>query len=191
MTQSATKPRFPRADACAVAAELVKALRPDTARIIIAGSLRRRKDEVGDVEILYISRIATRTVPGELFAKERGPAADQVIEQLERAGILARRLNGKGTQTYGPKNKLMVHCASGIPVDLFAATQGNWWNYLVCRTGGKQNNIAICQAARGRRLTWNPYGPGFSNGSLVIPASCEREVYDIAGLPYREPWERQ
>lgn len=44
---------------------------------------------------------------------------------------------------WGEKNKLAVHVRTGIPVDFFAATEANWWNYLVCRTGGEQNNIAI------------------------------------------------
>jgi hypothetical protein len=43
-------------------------------------------------------------------------------------GILERRLNALGHETYGPKYKLMRH-ASGIPVDLFAATEESWFNY--------------------------------------------------------------
>jgi len=190
-TQPAPKPRFPWAAALEVAGALVHALRTATSNIIIAGSLRRRKPTVGDVEILYITNTITGPVPGEMFAKERIPAADLAIAALERCGILTRRLKKDGTQTFGPRNKLMLHVPTGIPVDLFAANQTNWWNYLVCRTGGKQNNINICQAAKAKGLKWIPYGAGFSNGSLIIPANSEKEVYDIAGLPYLEPWARE
>jgi DNA polymerase/3'-5' exonuclease PolX len=53
--------KFQRSDALAVARALVGQLRPKDAaerceRVIVAGSLRRRKKEVGDVEILFIPR---------------------------------------------------------------------------------------------------------------------------------------
>ncbi len=48
------KTKYPRADAIAVARELCAVLKPVAARIIVAGSLRRQRPMVGDVEILYI-----------------------------------------------------------------------------------------------------------------------------------------
>lgn len=52
------KPKFPRAEAIAVAKEVVATLKPWCLpdRIIVAGSMRCRKDRVGDVEVVYISR---------------------------------------------------------------------------------------------------------------------------------------
>jgi len=104
---------------------------------------------------------------------------------------LAKRKNVNGSEMWGEKNKLAVHVASGIPVDFFAASEANWFNYLVCRTGGAESNRQIAVACQANRLKWNPYGPGFTtpNGS-VVRMSSEREVFDWAGLPYREPWER-
>lgn len=52
-----SKPKYPRADAINVAREIVKAIEGDVEKLIIAGSLRRGKQFVGDVEVLYIPKL--------------------------------------------------------------------------------------------------------------------------------------
>lgn len=186
------KTKFPRAVALAVAKELCDALKPVTERLIVAGSLRRRKAEVGDVEILFVPR--TETVPDGLFDTKVESLVDRVLERLVGAGVLARRKNVNGSEMWGAKNKLALHAPSGVPVDLFVATEANWWNYLVCRTGPGESNIAICNAAIARGWKWNPYGAGFSRavglGTEERAMGSEREVFEFVGLPWREPWER-
>lgn len=187
----AAKPRFPAHEALAVARELCAALRPVTERLIVAGSLRRRRLMVGDVEILFIPQFVQ--VPGDLFETAHASRADDVLNELLAAGVLAKRRNVNGTEMWGDKNKLAVHVASGIPVDLFAATELNWFNYLVCRTGPGESNIAIASAARRMGWQWHPYGAGFTklDGSDARRVASEREVFEFVGLPYREPWERK
>ena len=185
------KHRWPRADAVAVARELVDAIQPHCERLVVAGSLRRRKRTIGDVEIIYMTRIDVRPAGDDLFRTEQVRIAEEAIQRLEEAQVLVRRLNTRGNETYGPKNKLMVHVASGMPVDLFAATDDVWHNYLVCRTGGVQNNIRIAQAAQAMGWKWNPYGVGFSRPGDVHQVNSEREVFDFVGLDYVEPWERE
>lgn len=186
------KTKFPRADALAVAKELCDALKPVTARLIVAGSLRRRKAEVGDVEILFVPQI--NTVPDGLFDTKVISLADAELEKLLMLGVLARRKNVNGSQMWGAKNKLAVHVASGIPVDLFASTEESWFNYLVCRTGPGESNIAICNAAIARGWKWNNYGAGFSRQIGLTTeqhvVTSEREVFEFVGLPFKEPWER-
>ena len=85
----------------------------------------------------------------------------------------------------------MRHVPSGIPVDLFATTEACWFNYLVCRTGGADNNLAICFAAQRAGWKWTPYGPGFTRGSGEVHlVRSEREVFEFVGLPYLEPEQR-
>ncbi len=83
---------------------------------------------------------------------------------------------------WGEKNKLAVHVASGVPVDLFAATEANWFNYLVCRTGPGESNIAIASAAKAMGWQWHPYGTGFSRpvglGTEGRAVASEREVFE-------------
>lgn len=188
------KTKFPRAAALDVARELCAALKPATERLIVAGSLRRRKAEVGDVEILYIPKRGMFTPPGEIFARMCNVATLE-LDHLLGNGTLTKRLSKTGTEAWGEKNKLAVH-RSGVPVDLFAATEENWWNYLVCRTGPGESNIAICNAAIARGWKWNPYGSGFSRGGFFAgeknehAVTSEAEVFEFVGLPYLPPEKR-
>lgn len=188
------KPRYPRADALAVAKELCDHLRPVTGdgRLIVAGSLRRRKALVGDVEILFVPKF--QVVPDGLFDVAQQDLAAMKVDELRQRGIVEPRLTKLNRETWGPQNKLAVHVASGIPVDFFTATAENWWNYLVCRTGPAESNTRICVAAIIRGWIWRPYSPGFyraaETGAEVHPVTSEREVFDFVGLPYKVPWER-
>lgn len=187
------KKRWPRAAALVVAKELCDALRPVTSRLIVAGSLRRRKDSVGDVEILFIPTSETR--PFDMFSTHSVDLAAEAIDRLIFTRRLAKRPSSTGCFSWGQKNKLAIHLPSGIPVDLFAATEANWWSYLVCRTGSAASNMRLATRAIERGWKWNPYGPGFSRrgglaGPEIHPVFSEREAFDFLGLPYLEPWER-
>ena len=183
------KVKIPRAEAVSVAREICQILRAVCDRLIVAGSLRRRKAWVGDVEILYVPKFATE--PDGLFDTKEVNLADRALEAFLAAGILKKRTNVEGAFTWGPKNKLALHADTLIPVDLFQATPANWFNYLVCRTGSAQNNIRISTAAQSKRWNWHPYAEGFTDefGGLHV-AESEADVFRLAGLPYLEPWQR-
>ena len=184
------KKRWPRDQAIAVARELCQHLTPVCERIIVAGSLRRGKSTVGDVEILFIPRTAIRTI--DLFSSGPVSMADEEIQRMLDAGILTKRIGSNGHTAWGDKNKLAVH-RSGIPVDLFASTWENWWNYLVCRTGPAESNIRIANAALALGYRWNPYGPGYTrlaDGEVILMDS-EEAVFRFVGLPFNEPTDRQ
>jgi DNA polymerase/3'-5' exonuclease PolX len=212
--QPETKQRFPRALAIDVARELCNALAPHCERLVVAGSLRRRKKMVGDVEILFIPK--TKHVPKlaqtDMFsevgralrcAPDRGilttppPDLNHVdlaviaIERLVAIATILPRKTSTGSVVWGPKNKLAYHVTSGIPVDLFSATLENWFNYLVCRTGSADNNTRIASAAQAKGWKWNPYGPGFTDQeNNIVRVDSEEDVFRLAGLPYLEPQER-
>ncbi len=219
------KPRFPAAVALAVAKELVQALKPccemnpneGREYLVVAGSLRRRKDTVGDVELLYVGKWGEAQVD---LLTEEVDLAEHTIEVLLKKGVLAKRPSKVGTETWGAKNKLALHVASGVPVDLFATRPPFWYNYLVCRTGGADNNTAIASAALARGLKWHPYHSGFTvedvdtvlrwleplseglpmtKGPLMgahihmakmIPCHSEADVFSLAGMPFLQPHER-
>jgi DNA polymerase/3'-5' exonuclease PolX len=184
-----TKQKYPRAEALKVAKQMCVSLVDISDRLVVAGSLRRRKLAVGDVEILYVSKLVSQTV--DFFTTASVPAVDLMLADLIGKGIIARRKNVNGSEMWGAKNKLAVHVASGIPVDFFAATEANWFNYLVCRTGGAENNTLIASAAQAKGWKWNPYGAGFTDDQgRLVPVRSEREVFELVGLPYQEPWER-
>lgn len=187
------KPRFPYATALPVAQDIVEVLRPFCTRIQIAGSLRRHTPSVGDIEILFIPRIDTAP-SGDLFNPTTTfNAAEAQISQLLITRYFAKRLNSEGRETFGDKNKLLVHLDSGIPVDLFTATPENWVNYLVCRTGPAKLNALISTRARERGWMWHPYGSGFSTirgNPAHFHVTEEEDVFRLVGLPYLPPEKR-
>jgi DNA polymerase/3'-5' exonuclease PolX len=132
------KQKYPRAIAIQAAKELCDALKPVTSRLIVAGSLRRRAQEVGDVEILY--------VPAE--------GCSQLVDDFLNRGVLTKRPNVKGHFAWGKLNKLAIHAATGVPVDLFATCEENWWVSVVFRTGSLDMNLVLTRSAlrRGRTL---------------------------------------
>jgi len=192
------KRKYPRAEALRVAKELCDALKPVCVpdRLIVAGSLRRRKELVGDVEIVFVPKV--EVLPSaDLFGGGEPVVrnlADEVIDGLVRDGVLRKRLSRDGRPAWGAKNKLALHANSLIPVDLFTATEESWFNYLVCRTGPAELNTLIASKAQELGWMWNPYGSGFSRasglGREVRVMGSEREVFEFVGLPYKEPWER-
>ena len=185
------KPRFSAAIARKVADELAAELAPRCERIEIAGSLRRGKAEVGDIEILYIPKIGQVRMPGELFP-QTGSLTDELLNQWLAQRVLAKRptINGNAAW-WGVQNKFAVHVASGIPVDLFATTAERWFGSLVIRTGSKEMNTTLANSALRRGMQLHSYGvlENARTGEQIIPQS-EREVFERLGVPYREPAER-
>lgn len=183
-----TKRRYPLKAAEHIANDLAEALAPFCERICVAGSIRRRRSHVGDIEIVYVPKW-TR----DLLGAPMQSLADVAIEGIVAGGVLEPRPNKNGVPVWGSQNKLARHVESGIPVDLFSATQENWWNYLVCRTGPAESNVRIATAARQQGWQWNPYSEGFSHmtSSRTHAVTSEQEVFEFLKLPYQQPEDRE
>lgn len=160
-------------------------------RCEIVGSLRRKKETAGDIEILFVGLQGNRT-SYDLFTTEAYDLAAEIIDTAMRAGVIAKRPSKTGIFSWGDKNKLGIHIDTGIPVDFFVTTEACWWNALVCRTGGKANNLLITTTARRQGWKFEAYGSGFVklDGSDRHDTTSERDVYEFIGLKYPEPEER-
>jgi len=163
-----------------IADELVELLKPVCERVIIAGSIRRRKPFPNDIELLCIPKFNGVV-----------DLLDQKLKWLIGTHVLEYRPNKKGSITYGPMNKLLRHADSGIGVDIFSTDEDCWWVALVVRTGPKESNIAIATAAQRRGWRLRAYGAGFDTPEGLIRCKSERDVFELVGLPYKEPWERR
>lgn len=92
-----------------VAAEVCRTITSLTENLMVCGSLRRRKLEVGDVEFVYIPRIEQRPDPADLFGKVA--LCDLVNIQLDewlKSQRLVKRLSKDGKPCWGQWNKLGV-----------------------------------------------------------------------------------
>lgn len=184
--------RWPLEEAASVANEILAQFTPATERVAIAGSVRRQKSTVGDIELLYVPKFSVLPKPDDLFTTERVNLAEIVVANLLSRGVLAKRKNSLGQESWGHKNKFAVHCQTGIPVDLFATIEENWWVSLVIRTGSKEMNLRLTTEARTRHRTLNAYGAGVTIWATgeIVPAHSEEEVFELCGVPYLVPERR-
>lgn len=173
------KGKFVLSEAETVANSLIKLLQPACEKIIVAGSIRRRRPEVSDVELLCI------------------PKHDGLVDLLDRElgglciqGVLGLRRNKRGGTSYGPKNKLMVHLPSGMAIDLFSSTEENWGMALFIRTGPKEWNIKAMSRFRELGMEGHAYrGVTDAEGN---ERDCPNEdtVFQFLGWSYVPPERR-
>ncbi|MHB8366237.1 MAG: DNA polymerase/3'-5' exonuclease PolX [Acidithiobacillus sp.] len=161
--QIAAIPRFPIAIAAPYAAALVHYLQniPGVRRVVVAGSFRRGRDTVGDLDIL-----ATATADSPVM--ERFIAYEDVAEVLSQ---------GTTRATVILRNKLQV--------DLRAVDESAYGAALHYFTGSKAHNIAIRRMGQDMGLKVNEYG--LFHGKERIAGETEESVYAAVGLPYIEP----
>ncbi|MGE0463748.1 MAG: helix-hairpin-helix domain-containing protein, partial [Vicinamibacterales bacterium] len=128
--------RFPLAEAEAYVHPLIEALRaaPGVRQIDIAGSMRRRSETVGDVDILVaVARGST--------------AADRFVHFADVQEVMAE----------GP-TRCAVRLRSGLQVDLRLVPQVSYGAALHSFTGSKAHNIEIRRRGVRRKLKINEYG---------------------------------
>ncbi|MDP3063903.1 MAG: hypothetical protein Q8O40_11945 [Chloroflexota bacterium] len=183
--------RWPLLQASVVARDLMGLLEASCERLAIAGSIRRRKPDCGDIELLCIPRLGHgRDLWGtDLNPLEGVSLLDHRVLQLIGMGVLGYRLNVKGKKTFGPLNKLLVHIPSGIPVDLFSTTVSNYGMSLVVRTGPKEFNVRVMSRFKELGMAGHAYG-GVTVNEAEVPCPDEVDVFNLLGWPFIPPERR-
>ena len=128
---------------------------------IVAGSYRRRKETIGDLDILVASADGT-SIMNRFVA----------YEEVEK-------IVSKGT------TRATVMLRSGLQVDLRVVPEESYGAALQYFTGSKAHNIAVRSLAIKKGLKINEYG--VFRGETRIAGQTEEEVYAQVGLPYFEP----
>lgn len=156
--------RMPLGPALAIGRSLVRALEavPEAERVVLAGSARRGKETVGDLDVLV-----TSTRPEAVMAAFVGlPQAAEVLEHGDTRGSIRHR--------------------QGIQVDLRVVEPAAFGAALVYFTGSKQHNIRLREMAVRRRLKLSEYGV-FEAGGRRLAGATEEEIYAALGLPWIPP----
>jgi DNA polymerase (family 10) len=154
------------ADATAIAATL-RAL-PQVVRLSIAGSLRRRKEVVKDVDM--VASVARE--------EDRAAVMDALVALPQVASV-----TGKGD------TKTSVILRPGIALDLRVVTDDDYPYTLHHFTGSRDHNIALRGRAQREGIKINEYG--LFRGDERIPVRDEREFYQALGMHYVEPEMRE
>lgn len=183
------KQRWPIAQARPVAEALREMLAPACERIEIAGSIRRGKPDVGDIELLCISKALPSNA--DLFGNVTGfePELDHLCLRLIQEGVLDYRLNVRGHRTFGAQNKLLVHRESGIPLDVFTTTKANWGMAMVVRTGPADYNVQLMARFKQLGMSGHAYG-GVSKNGRDLACPTEEDVFRLAQRPNLPPEKR-
>jgi DNA polymerase (family 10) len=127
----------------------------------IAGSFRRKKESVGDLDILVISKDYKKV--SEYFIKF------PKVKEVHSAGL----------------TRSTVFLENGLQVDLRAVSRESYGAALHYFTGSKAHNIEIRRLAIEKGLRVNEYG--VYKGEKRIAGKSEEEVYEAVGLCYIEP----
>jgi DNA polymerase (family 10) len=129
-------------------------------RVEVAGSLRRRKEVVKDMDLVASGK------PGPLMD---AVAAHPLVEEITARG----------------DTKLTAHLKSGLNLDLRVVPDKSFPYTLQHFSGSKEHNIALRALAQKKGLKSNEYG--LFMGEKNIPCKEEKDIYKKVGLVYIPP----
>ena len=128
----------------------------------IAGSIRRRKETVGDIDILV-------TTNKPLDVMEYFSSIDLVDDVVVK----------------GPTKSTVRLKENGIDVDLRAFDDESFGSALMYFTGSKETNVELRRIAISKGLKLNEYG--VFKGDNLLAGCTEEEVFQSLGMSYIEP----
>ena len=140
---------------------------PGCQRCAHAGSLRRMRETIGDVDILAA-------------AQDSAPLMAAFIARPEVAAVIAS----------GP-TKTSVRTAAGLQVDLRVVQLDAWGAALQYFTGSTAHNVAVRQIAVRKKLRLSEYGLFEVETGELIVSRTEEEVYARLGLAWVPPTMRE
>jgi DNA polymerase (family 10) len=150
-----------------ILAELAKL--PGVTQTAVAGSLRRMKESIGDIDLLVAADEEAATAVMHTFVH---------LPQVES-------ISG-----HGP-TKSSVTLINGLQVDLRVLPAARWGTLLSYFTGSKDHNVRLRELALKQGLSLNEHAFTPSDGRPEILCATEEEIYQTLGLPYILPTLRE
>lgn len=132
---------------------------------IAAGSVRRMRETIGDIDYLVLS-------------DKPEAVLDFFVKMPEVVEIIAR----------GPA-KAFVKLADGIDADLLVVPHGSWGSALQYFTGSKEHSVELRRIAIAKGLRLNEWG--VFEGERKVAGETEEQVYNILGLQWIPPEMRE
>jgi DNA polymerase (family 10) len=157
-------------EAWAIADRIKAELLPFCEKLEVAGSLRRAREHVNDIDLVVLPKDA--------------------------AGLRARVALRTMPITDGPAN-LMVRLRSGLQLDIFFAHGGtrdlldaqpsNWGSVLLCRTGSKEHNIFLAQRAQELGLKWETMRGIVNAEGKILAGATEESIFEALNMDWVPP----
>lgn len=161
--------RTPLGVAWPIAQEILALLQavPGVSKTAVAGSLRRMKESIGDVDLL-------------VAAADPAPVMERFCTLDSVESVAARG---------STKSRVVLH--NGLGVDLRVLPPERWGTLLSYFTGSKEHNVRLRELALKRGLSLNEHAFSRQDGGPDILCASEEEVYATLGLPTIPPTLRE
>lgn len=156
-----------------LAERIVAELLPFCERIEIAGSMRRAREHVNDIDLVVLPKDAAGL--RARVARKTQPITDGPLNLSVRLPGIAR-----------PGIQLDIFFAHGGTRDLIAPEPSNWGSVLLCRTGSKEHNIFLAQRAQELGYKWETMRGIVSDGRVVASES-EEAIFEALGMDFMPP----
>lgn len=171
--------RFNLDDVRPDAEKVLKTIRdvPGVERAEIAGSYRRQKPTVGDIDILVVTKNPEKISD----AIARLPIVRNVVAHGDKK--LSFDVIPSSSSRSGERNE-----GSGLRVDVRFVKKDQWGSALLYFTGDKDHNIALRKVAISKGWKLSEYG--LFDGEKVIASREEKDIYEKLGFSWIEPRER-
>lgn len=168
--------RVPYIQAYLVAQNIQKVIEPFVDTMELAGSLRRKKDTIKDIDILIREEKEKfkETLDCCLAALEGDDIEVEIVTRGDVKASLRVKVN------YSPKMR----------VDLWMVEPYCWGSYLNYATGSKEHNVILREKAKEMGLLVNEKGIFKVDTGERIGGENEHDLYNILGIDYVEPTER-
>jgi DNA polymerase (family X) len=171
LTQHAGRFLYPVAEYEAETIRAALETLPQIVRLRVAGSLRRRRETIGDIDVVT-------SVADDASDEDR-----RAIMEFFTSQPTVQAITGKG------ETKSSVVLRSGINMDLRVVKDSQFPSTLHHFTGSKEHHIPLRRRALSMGMTINDYGlfKETPAGLELVPCQNEADVYTALGLAYIEP----
>ena len=164
--------RYPYAQAYGIALEVVEQLKPFCKRVAIAGSVRRKKKDCGDIEVL------AEPLPYSTGLFESGIAT-----------IVNKWTKVRGELEYGKTKYTQRKLPCGMSLDLFFADEKNWGYIFAIRTGSDDFSHHIL-AKRWVQCGYKGKDGYLTKDGEIVEVKEEKDFFKLIGMPFVEPENR-
>lgn len=171
----------------AVASEMVEALRPYCHRVEVAGSIRRGRDWVNDIEIVAIPKSTLKAPDMDIFGEPLGkPTVVRDPGFVMVVGSLADRII-KGNVQEGRYIQFVT--STGITVDLSLCRPETWGYIMAIRTGSAEFIRMV--AARWVQLGYKGVEWQLTRFGKPVPVPEEADLFGLLGMRVPPPHARE
>lgn len=164
--------RRPYDEALPIAQSLARTIYPYCEVLYIAGSLRRQKLTIGDIELVAIP----------------SPNLLTFLDGMVIRGEASKAIYSNGTNRWGNSYRGLDY--QGMKCEIFLADENNIGYQYWLRTGPGDANTYIMQYCSWKKAPYRAHNGYWWHGESKLAIRGEHELFEMLGIPYLEPQQR-